>query len=203
MRLFLLGATGHVGRELVDLGLARGHQVTAFVRSPAKIQRTDVYIVAGDPRSADELAAALPGHDAVLSSLGVRPPGAFRPHTLVGDAAVSTVAAMARAGVRRLGLVSAAVLFPLRGARYAFFRWVLKHIARDLAAAEDAVRASGLEWTIARPPRLVTRADDAYRSEAGGLPMPPRTMSFRATAAFLLDAVEQRAHVGEIVGLAR
>jgi putative NADH-flavin reductase len=204
MRLFLIGATGKTGTQLLDLALARGHAVTAFVRSPAKITRQDarLAVVTGDPRNPDELARALPGHDAVLSTLGVRPPEAFRRHWLVRDCAASTVAAMARAGVDRYVLLSAAVLFPLDGLRFAFFRWLLKHIARDLGGAEEIVRGTPLSWTIARPPRLVERADERYRSTVDGLPADGFTMSFRAVAAFMLDAAERREHVRETVGLA-
>src|SRR5579863_4631154 len=117
MRLFIIGATGHTGAQLLDLGLQRGHDLTAFVRSPDKITRRHqrLTVVAGDPLSTDGLAGALAGHDAVLSALGKRPPGAFRRHSLVEAGAASTVAAMTRAQVSRLVLVSAAVLFPLRG----------------------------------------------------------------------------------------
>ena len=204
MRLFVLGATGHTGAQLVDLALARSHEVTAFVRSPAKITRQHplLEVRRGDPQSVDELARALPGHDVVLSALGVRPPQAFRPHTLVEECAASTVAAMTRAGVSRLVLVSAAVLFPEKGWRFAFFRWLLTHIARDLAAAEDIVRATSLDWTIARPPRLVERPDEGYRSLRDALPSRGVAMSFRAVAAFMLDAVEQRTHLRQVVGLA-
>jgi putative NADH-flavin reductase len=204
MRLFLIGATGKTGTQLLDLALARGHAVTAFVRSPAKITRQDarLAVVAGDPRNPDELARALPGHDAVLSTLGVRPPAAFRRHWLVRDCAASTVAAMTRAGVDRYVLLSAAVLFPLQGLRFAFFRWLLKHIARDLGGAEEIVRGTPLQWTIARPPRLVERADEGYRSTVDALPADGFTMSFRAVAAFMLDAAERREHVRETVGLA-
>jgi putative NADH-flavin reductase len=207
MRIFIIGATGHTGTELVDLALARGHAVTAFVRSPAKLAAkagtAGLTVVRGDPHRVDELAAALPGHDAVLSALGMRPPKAFRPHTLVQACAASTVAAMTRAGVSRLLLVSVAVLFPLAGLQYTFFRWLLKHIARDLAAAEAIVRATPLDWTIARPPRLVRGSDVHYSKRVDGLPDSELTMTFRAVAAFLLDAVEQRAHRRELVGLAR
>jgi putative NADH-flavin reductase len=205
MNLFVIGATGHTGTHIVDLALRRGHSVTAFVRSPHKLEsgRKGLSVVPGDPLSTDGLAAALPGHDAILSALGVRPPAAFREHTLVQDAAASTVAAMTRAGVSRVALVSAAVLFPLRGAKYAFFRWMLQHIARDLAAAEHIVAATALDWTIARPPRLVHDENDAYRERTGALPERAKPMSFRAVAKFLLDAVDDRTHVHEIVGLAR
>ena len=204
-RLFVLGATGKTGTELIDLGLARGHSVTAFVRSPSKIARRDprLTVVAGDPRSADELAAVLPGHDAVLSALGVRPPAAFRPHTLVQECAASTVAAMTRADVSRIVFVSAAVLFPERGLTFAFFRWLLQHIAHDLDAAEHVLRATPLTWTIARPPRLVGDADERYRTARDALPAGSRVMSFRALAAMMLDAVEADDHVRELVGVTR
>ncbi len=91
MRLFILGANGKVGTQLIDLALSRTHQVTAFVRSPEKItqQHPRLQVVRGDPHNVDELARSLPGHDAVLSALGVRPPLAFRPHTLVQECAAS------------------------------------------------------------------------------------------------------------------
>lgn len=205
MKLFVIGATGHTGAHIVDLALGRGHSVTAFVRSPHKVRQRQerLSVVQGDPLSTDGLASAIPGHDAVLSALGVRPPAAFRPHTLVGDAAASTVAAMTRAGVERAVLVSAAVLFPLEGPTYAFFRWFLRHIARDLVTAENIFQATALKWTIARPPRLIERSDELYRARTGALPTDAKSMSFRAVAKFLLDTVEQRTHVQEVVGLAR
>jgi putative NADH-flavin reductase len=102
MRIFIIGANGKTGTQLIDLGLARGHEVTAFVRSPEKIARRHslLDVRRGDPHSVDDLASALPGHDVVLSTLGVRPPQAFRPHMLVQECAASTVAAMTKAGRR-------------------------------------------------------------------------------------------------------
>jgi putative NADH-flavin reductase len=204
MRLLVLGANGKTGTQVIDVALARGHRVTAFVRSPAKVARrhTLLGVLRGDPRRADELASALPGHDAVISALGVRPPAAFRPHTLVQECAASTVAAMTRTGVRRLVLVSAAVLFPEKGLLFALFRRLLKHVARDLGTAEAIVRATSLDWTIARPPRLVEKPGETYRSRRDALPAGGFSMSFRALAAFMLDAAEHGSYVHETVGLA-
>lgn len=205
MRLFVIGATGHIGAQAIDIALSRSHQVTAFVRSPQKIVRRDprLTVVQGDPHSIEQLSQALPGHDAVLSALGVRPPQAFRPHTLVEECAASTVAAMANTGVNRLVLVSAAVLFPQTGLVFAFFRRFLKHIGRDLKAAEEIVRRTSLDWTIARPPRLTNGSDSAYRAVRDALPDKGSAMSFRGVAAFMVDAVEHRSFVRELVGIAR
>jgi putative NADH-flavin reductase len=206
MRTFIIGANGSTGTQLVELALARGHEVTAFVRSPEKITRQHprLTVVRGDPHSTDQTTSALPGHDVVLSAIGIRPRQAFRPHTLMQDCVASTVAAMTRAGVKRLVIVSAATLFPEKGLRHAFFQWFLAHQIRDLVAAENIVRATPLDWTIARPGKLVNSSDESYRSQHDALPEGAAfTMSFRAVAAFMLDAIEQATHVREIVGLAR
>ncbi len=204
MRLSILGANGKTGTQLVDLALARNHQVTAFVRSPEKITRRhpNLQVLHGDPRNVHEMARVLPGRDAVLSALGVRPPQAFRPHTLVQECAASTVGAMTRAGVKRLVLVSAAVLFPGKGLFFDFFPFILTQVRRDLGNAEEIVRATSLERTIVRPPRLINTADDIYRSERDVLPASGYSISFRAVAAFMLDAVEQRMYVREVAGVA-
>lgn len=205
MRLFVIGANGRTGREILDLARARGHEVTAFVRSPEKLeQMPGVRVVRGDPRQVDATALALPGHDAVLSAIGPHPRDALLgPSTLVADCARATVDAMTASGVGRLAIVSAAVLFPGKGLDFMFFRWLLRHHARDLCAMEGIVRASGLAWTIARPPRLTPSRDASFVAVRDALPAGSRVMSFRSVAAFMLDAVEQRSHVAEVVGLAR
>ena len=202
MKLFVLGATGRTGTEIVNLALTRGHEVTAFVRSPQKLRPADsLAIVRGDPHRQEIIAAALPGHDAVLSAIGPHPRDALRPSALLTDCARATVEAMTAVGVSRLAIVSAAVLFPEKGLYFAFFRWLLRHHARDLGAMEDLVRASDLAWTIARPPRLTNSPDTSFRALRGALPPGSRAMSFRSVAAFMLEAMERKSHVTEIVGL--
>jgi putative NADH-flavin reductase len=202
MKLFVLGATGKTGSEIVSLALSRGHEVTAFVRSPERISpAAALTIVKGDPRNPANMAAALPGHDAVLSAIGPPPREALRPSTLVTDCARATVAAMTTSRVPRLVIISAAVLFPEKGFYFAFFRWLTRHHARDLRAMEDLVRRSGLDWTIARPPRLTRSPEASFRAVRDALPPGSRAMSFRSVAAFMLDAVERGSHMCEVVGL--
>ena len=201
--LFVLGATGGTGRALVEQALRRGHRVTAFVRSPEKLgpPREGLTAVRGDPRDADELRAALPGHDAVLSALG--PPG-IAPSTVVSDCARSTVAAMQASGVRRILMVGVAVLFEEGLVNAIARRTFLRNVAKDHAEMERILGASGLDWTIARPPRLtngpLTRA---YDVADGRMPEGTRfTISRADVADFLLDEVERPAHMRRIVGLA-
>jgi putative NADH-flavin reductase len=205
MRLFVLGATGRTGVELLDLALAR-HQVTAFVRSPEKITRRDarLAIVKGDVQKPEEVATALAGHDAVISALGPTPRQAIFGTTLMYDSATSTLQAMKSAGVQRFLVVSSALLFSGGGPGVGFFRTLINHHLCDSRRMEELVTESELEWTIARPPRLIMTRDEAYRAEEGRLPARMSvgtSMSWRAVAAFLLDAVERQLYAHRIVGL--
>jgi putative NADH-flavin reductase len=205
LRFFVLGATGHIGAQVLDLALARGHTVTAFVRTPRKVARNDpgLSVIEGSAMSSEAIARFLPGHDAILSAIGPPTREAFRPSTLMAEAAASAVAAMTATRVKRLVIVSAAVLFPDRRLGFRFFRWLLRQHASDLVAMEAVVRATELDWTIARPPRLVETQDESSRCERDALPAGAWSMSFRAVARFLIECAEQESHVREVVGLAR
>ena len=205
MRLFILGATGRTGTELVDLALARGHSVTAFVRSPQKVKRSEekLSVIRGDPHRVDELAAALPGHDAVLSALGPRPREALTRTTLLAECTASTHSAMAAAGLRRLLIVSSAMLFPLNSPALVLSRFILRPHGRDLRAMEALITASRLAWTIVRPPRLVPRREEGFEATDDRLPLRSLVLSWRALASFMIGAAESGRHKQKIVGLCR
>lgn len=203
MRLFVLGASGGTGRQLVDQALESGDEATAFVRSPEKLgaTRAGFTVHRGDPRNSAELAGALPGHDAVLSALGPPGPG---PTTILRDCARSTVAAMQTAGIRRLLVVSAAVLFEDAGLVAALLRrTLLRNIAADSAEMEQVIMASGLDWTIVRPPRLTNGPlTKHYLVADDRMPRGRRRVSRADVAHFLLSELHQAAHVRRIVGMA-
>jgi nucleoside-diphosphate-sugar epimerase len=145
MRLFILGATGRTGRALLAQARERDYALTAFVRSPQKLGalQEGVAVRQGDPRSVGELRHALSGHDAVVSALG---PTGLRRTTILRDCAHSTVVAMQAEGVRRLLVVSAAMLFQDAGIFAAVLRHtLLRNVPEDAAEMERAVRPA--DWT--------------------------------------------------------
>jgi NAD(P)H-binding len=74
---------------------------------------------------------------------------------------------------------------------------------RDSAAMEEIVQTSGLEWIIARASRLTEENYNAYRSREGASPRMALSISRKAVAAFMLDAIEQKKHFRKIVGIAK
>jgi putative NADH-flavin reductase len=205
MRLLILGATGGIGRALVDQASRGGHGVTAFVRSPEKLGTPPkgVSVVEGDPRNEGQLRDAITGCDAVLSALG--PPIPFTGRTtIMGDAASATVQAMAERGVRRFLAVSGDLQFPGAGPPWLMRVSLLRHLSRDQAEMERVIQSTGLDWTIVRPTRLTNGAlTGAYRAEDGQLPSRARAISRSDVAHFLLGSVERGEHARQVVGLAR
>jgi putative NADH-flavin reductase len=201
MRLFVIGATGRTGRQIVQQALARGHHVTAFVRSPESItvRNERLTVLKGNAMDENQLSDAMQNHDAILSTLGPRE--AFKPSSLLHDSALATTRAMKRSGVKRLLILSAAAHFP--GVPNRIISFILRSHMRDSRAMEEIVQASDLDWTIARPPRLTQEDYSTYRSREGAAPKIGFTLSRKAVAAFMLDAIEQKKHFHKIVGIAK
>jgi len=111
VKIIVFGASGKCGSRLVEMAAAAGHEVTAFVREGTRFEGP-ARVVRGDVLSPDDVAAAIAGHDAVASGLGMRyaHPWAKRmsPDDFTSRATANIVAGMRAAGVRRLVIVSAA-----------------------------------------------------------------------------------------------
>ena len=175
--------------------------MTAFVRSPEKIttKSEQLTVLKGNVLDENQLFNAMRNHDAVISTLGPRE--VFKPSSMLHDSALATTRAMHRSGVKRLVILWAAAHFP--GIPNRIVSFILRSHMRDSLDMEEVVQASGLDWTIARPPRLTEEDYTSYRSREGAAPKMGFTLSRKAVAAFMLDAIEQQKHFRKIVGIAR
>jgi putative NADH-flavin reductase len=207
MRILIFGATGGTGRRLVDQALERGHQVTAFVRNPAKLslRHTLLRIVEGDVQRAETIRAAVPGHDAVLSALGHISLG---PTTLLSTAAQEIVRTMQAHDVRRLLWESALGVGATKGQLGPLYNWLLipillRHNFADKERQEQIVRSSSLDWTIVQPASLTngprTGAYHAGPRACAGRPFP--RISRADVAHFMLEELSARAFVRQSVAI--
>jgi putative NADH-flavin reductase len=201
VKLFVIGATGRTGREVVQQALARNHHVTAFVRSPASLtlKNERLSVLKGNAMDENQLFRAVQNHDAAVSTLGPRE--VFKPSSMLHDSAVATTRAMNRAGVKRLVVLSAAAHFPGLLNRIASF--IMRNHMRDSLAMEAIVQTSDLDWTIARPPRLTQEDYTTYRTRENAAPRMGFSVSRKAAAAFMLEAIEHKKHFHQIVGIAK
>src|SRR5262245_11022016 len=73
MNIIVFGASGNCGRHFVRLAAAKGHRITAVARDGSETASTpNVTVVRGNVLDASFVARAIPGHDAVMSGLGMR-----------------------------------------------------------------------------------------------------------------------------------
>ncbi|GAB4541291.1 MAG: hypothetical protein Tsb0014_33120 [Pleurocapsa sp.] len=72
MKLVIFGSTGSIGSHVVEQALEQGHTVTAFVRSPRKlnIQHSNLNIFTGDVMNPALVEEAVIGHEAAICILG-------------------------------------------------------------------------------------------------------------------------------------
>ncbi len=194
MKILVFGPTGGTGRALVEQALAGAHEVTAFARSPEKLEaRHDrLSVVQGDALDPERVQAAMPGHEAVVSALGVT---GGSPLNVCSEAAKNIVAAMRSAGVRRLVVESAYGAGPSRrrGPYARFLRVSLRGLMRDKDRMEEIVQGSGLDWVIVRPP-ILTNGPRTGRYRVGVdlmLGWFPR-ISRADVAEFMLDVADER-----------
>jgi putative NADH-flavin reductase len=164
MKIIVFGASGGTGIEIVKQALEAGHDVTAFVRNPAKlaIQHPKLKLVTGDVKDAAAVENAVAGHEAVVSALGpTRPPVPG----MMEMAAQNIVAAMKKAGIRRLiSTTGAGVRDPQDQPKFidhlmkGLLTLMAGEVLKDSAANVVVIRASDLDWTIVRYPRLLDAA---------------------------------------------
>src|SRR6266700_5812407 len=134
--ILVTGATGNVGREVVNLLLDGGEKVVAVTRHPATAALPDgAHVVGGDPSRPQALTSALRGVEAVFVS-----PRALG-DTTAGAATAALLELAAEQGAQRVVALSAVTVE--YGGGY-------QHFADAFKAVEDAARASGLQWTILR-----------------------------------------------------
>jgi putative NADH-flavin reductase len=224
MKLTIFAATGGIGRHLLEQAVAAGHDVTAVARNPRTLpsQLGPVRVVTADLMAADPsvLASAVDGADAVLSGLGPRNPRADAGVASRGTRAI--VDAMRKTGVRRIVVVSAAPVgtvaspgrpnppkhdpgdgFFMRHLGAPFAGALFRAHYADLALMEDMLRASDLDWTVSRPPKLTDKAlTGIYRTAYGQNIRGGFSISRADVAQHMLRVLDEPETIGRVIGIA-
>jgi NADH dehydrogenase len=163
LRVFVTGATGFVGRSVIQALQAEGHRVRCLVRhgsEPHLKGLGGIERVEGDVRLRQGLDADIARCDAVVHLVGIIREHAARGstfETVHAQGTANVVQAASAAGVRRFLHMSALGTRATARSRYHQTKW----------AGEEAVRASGLSWTIFRPSIIYGRSDGFVSLLAG------------------------------------
>ena len=190
MDVAIAGGHGQVALRLERLLAAGGHRARGIIRNPD--HAADVVAAGAEPvvldleaAGVDEVAAAIAGADAVVFAAGAGPgSGAARKQTVDLGAATLLVDACRAAGVDRYVMVSSIGAHAPERASGSMGPYL-----EAKAAADEALRASGLSWTIVRPGSLTNDPGTGHVTvsrEMGGSGAVPRD----DVAAVLLATLE-------------
>ena len=168
MRVVVVGGHGHVARHLARRLTGAGHEVTSLFRNPDhtdEVAATGARPVVADVErlEVEQMAELFRGHDAVVWSAGAGGGNPPRTSAVDRDAAIRSMEAAERAGVRRYVMVSYFGSRPDHGVPpdHSFFPY-----AESKAAADEHLRGTSLDWTILGPSRL-THEPGTGRIETG------------------------------------
>jgi len=207
MNLIIFGATGMVGKQLVQQALFTGHHVKAFGRNVYTtdfLENKELELVQGALFDAGEVYSAIKGCDAVLSAIGGGFDGTDKTRTL---GMKNIIAQMQKAGVKRiiaiggLGVLNAPDdTLLIDGEDYP-----QEYIAvgKEHQKAWEYLKESGLDWTFVCPPDIKDEGPTGSYVTAANYPPTPNNYKINAgdLAMFMLNELKKNEYVKERVGI--
>ncbi len=159
MTVLVVGASGSIGRLVVEEALHLGHVVRALLRSPKKAREIpeQVQVTIGDVTRPDTLGAAVDGVDAIVFTLGSDGLGRTGAENIDYGGVRNVLAALGARNVR-IALMTAIGVTDRNGS---YNRSTEAHDWKR--RSERLVRASGLPYTIVRPGWFDYNAPDQHR----------------------------------------
>jgi putative NADH-flavin reductase len=209
MKILILGASQGTGALCVKSALAKGHAVTAFSRSPGKLEVTHRSLtkVAGDFHDAASVRGAVKGHDAVILSASPTSLRAIKEKPdYFSRGTKYCIDAMKELGVKRLVVLTAHGVGETKPVASWFQRTflidrLLKGFFADHDVQERLTRESGLDYVIARPTRLTNGPAKGKYVRTADVVSVPGSISRADLADFLVEACESSTWVGKGVQL--
>ncbi len=205
LRVFVTGATGFVGQEVLSRLFAEGHRVRILARNPRSAtalacnSRFGAEVHQGDVRNPESLRTGLKNVDAVIHLVGIISEVGDNTFENIHTRATKNMVSAAReAGVSRFIHMSALGTRPNAVSRYHQTKW----------AAEEAVRRSGLQFTVFRPSLIYGPGDHFVNLFAQIMQLSPvvplvgkpdakfQPVSVEAVAKAFVGALRQPASIG-------
>ena len=158
MKLIIFGSTGGTGRQIVVQALEQGHDVTAFARSPEKLDQKHekLKVVQGNVLDFASVERAIQGQDVVLCALGM----SMKDKTMLrANGTEIIIRAMEKTGVKRFicqssaGVGDSSDMLPFL-MKYLIVPFMLRRAFADHEIQENYIKESQLDWIIVRPAAL-------------------------------------------------
>lgn len=208
-KIAIFGANGTIGSRVLDEALRRGHQVTAVVRDPAKITKTDpnLTVSTGDILDPASVAAVAQGQDVLVSAVGGGDgPGHIATIKPSAESLVAGLRTLGEAAPRLISVGGAGSLRTPDGKQVWDAAGLPEFLLQIMHAHGDALdfyrTVSDVRWTNVSPAALIEPGErtGAYRTALDDLVADAEGVSRISAedyAVALLDEIEKPQHIGE------
>jgi len=205
-RIIIFGATGGTGKELIKQALVNGNKVTAFARTPEKLELSykNLKTIKGDVLKYDDVFNAVDKQDVVFCNLGMP---ASDKSTLRKDGTTNIVKAMNEKGIKRficqtsLGFGDSKAVLPWH-MKYLIVPFILKNAFKDHELQESVIVNSDLDWTIVRPGNMTNgKLTKIYKHGFEPNEKIKLKVSRADVAHFMLSQIENNQNIHKKIGV--
>ncbi|SDM85262.1 NAD(P)H-binding [Psychrobacillus sp. OK028] len=203
MNIIVFGASGGVGKHFTKLALDNGHNVTAFVRSPSKLdlKHERLAIIQGDAFDKEAVKSAIVGKDAVISCLGSTT--GMKKSNQLENMTKNIVDEMVANNIQRIIYVaSAGIENEIPGVMGKIMIRMLRNVLTDHSNAVNYIKDNNLTYSIVRPMGLNNKVfTGIYKEAMTGVPSTGRTITRANVADFMYKALMNSEYKNTSVGL--
>ncbi|ALZ62263.1 NAD(P)-dependent oxidoreductase [Bacillus cereus] len=206
MKVCILGATGRVGSNIINLALKDSAEVTALARdlNRIEIQHERLRVIEGNVLNENDIKKAIEGSDIVISALGTDQNGTL------AKSMPQIIKKMEEEGIRRIITIGTAGILQARTDLNLYRFQSTESKRKTTTAAEDHLAAykvlsnsNNLCWTVVCPTHLIDgEATEVYRTEKDILPEGGSKITVGDTAHFAWDLCKKNIYENSRVGIA-
>lgn len=213
MKILLLGATGRLGRNILNELLAKNIEVTVLVRDDKFIKTTNknLNIVVGTPENKKNIDESLVGCTAVITTLNISRKSDFpwsslrTPKNLLSNTMEYLIELLDNHKIDRLITISAWGANESKRELPWWFSWVIdnsniKYGYIDHERQEAKLKETDLKWSIIRPVGLTYgNKNKIVKVSVGGIPKPNLLISRSSLAVFVVKTLVDNIYCQETI----
>lgn len=204
MKLLIIGATRGIGLNLLKQALEKGHEVTALVRDPNRLNlhHEKLTVIEGNIVDKEAVERAVEGQDAVCVIIGIKP--TRKPVSVFSIGTKNVVEAMTSSMAKKLICVTGIGAGDSKNHGGFFYDKIinpllLKTIYKDKDLQEEIVQKSDLDWVIVRPGFLTNGPlTGKYRALTNLEDITTGKISRADVAHFILHELEEKKYLRRI-----
>lgn len=203
MKILLYGATGRLGKLVLEKALNNGHEVNVLARNISRIQnQSNLNKFEGDVLNELDIKKAIAGCDVVINTLNISrksdfPWSKLRTHeTFISDAMRKLIPIAKKSNIKRIITCSAWGTLETKKNTNWIFKFLIDYsnvglAYKDHERQEKIIENSGINYTVVLPVILSKGVEEEIKETMDNTPKPSSSISRASVAKFIIDSLNR------------